>query len=160
MERKLRSGIYDATCPRFSSPVVVKFARFAWEISRLGAETRAYAWIHGHDIGPTFLGNLTEEGRIIGFVMALMADYREAMPIDLPLCEAVLSRLHRLGIKHGDTNKHNFLIHDGKATLIDFDRASRNCDAGALKKELCGLPDELHEASGRGGRVVEVDLSV
>ena len=69
-----------------------------------------YEWIDGHQIGPEFLGHLTEEGRVIGFLIERVFDCRHATPEDLSLCQHTLAKLHKLGIKHGDTNKHNFLI--------------------------------------------------
>lgn len=158
MERKLRSNVYEATCPRFNSTVVVKFARFAWEIPQLDAETSAYQWIENHQIGPKFLGHISEEGRIIGFVIEQINDGRHATPEDLSLCQLTLRRLHSLGIKHGDINKHNFLIHHGKATLIDFDSSIRDSDAKTLDDEFWMLQEELHDTSGRGGRIVESNI--
>ncbi|KAK5997053.1 hypothetical protein PT974_02404 [Cladobotryum mycophilum] len=152
---KLRTNLYEATCPRFNSPVVVKFARFAWEVPQLEQETVAYSWIEGHNIGPDFLGHLTEQGRIIGFIMSRVADGHHAESHDLSLCHQALSRLHQLGIKHGDINKYNFLIHQRKVTLIDFDNASRTASAQELEGELGDLQDQLMETSGRGGRFIE-----
>lgn len=37
--KKLRTGIYEITCPKFDSVVVAKFARFHWEIQYLENET-------------------------------------------------------------------------------------------------------------------------
>ncbi|KAJ5161370.1 alpha-galactosidase A precursor [Penicillium capsulatum] len=51
---KLRTGIYEATGSFFDGIVVVKFARFPWEIQHLENETTAYQWISGHEIGPHF----------------------------------------------------------------------------------------------------------
>ncbi|KAI0892967.1 alpha-galactosidase A precursor [Annulohypoxylon nitens] len=153
-ERKLRSNVYEVTCPSFSSTIIAKFARFEWEIAQLKRETMVYGWIEGHQIGPAFLGHITEEGRVIGFLTARIADYRHATPEDFTLCHSVLSRLHKLGIKHGDINKHNFLIHDGKATLIDFDNAWPASD-DELEAEDHELLDQLRDTSGRGGQVVE-----
>jgi tRNA A-37 threonylcarbamoyl transferase component Bud32 len=87
--------------------------------------------------------------------MGRIADCRHATPEDFPLCLSVLSKLHKLGIKHGDINKHNFLIHDGKATLMDFDNASRLASDDELEVELHELQDQLRDTSGRGGQVVE-----
>jgi len=157
-ERKIRSNVYEVTCPCFNSTVIAKFARFEWEVPQLEAETTAYEWIEGQQIGPAFLGHLTEDGRIIGFLMARIADCRHATPEDFPLCHSALSKLHELGIKHGDINKHNFLINDGKATLIDFDRASRAASHDELESELRELEDQLGDTSGRGGRAVESRL--
>ncbi|PVI01100.1 hypothetical protein DM02DRAFT_591635 [Periconia macrospinosa] len=154
MGEKLRSNVYEATHPQFDSTIVVKFARFDWEIPQLDAETSAYQWIEGHGIGPKFLGHVSEDGRVIGFIMEKISDCRHATPEDLSICQAALSRLHNLGIKHGDTNKHNFLIHDGKAILIDFDCSTQNNDAGILDEEFRGLEGQLCDGSGRGGVVM------
>jgi predicted Ser/Thr protein kinase len=152
--RTYRSNVYEATCNRFESVVVAKLARFPWEIPQLEAETAAYGWISDRQIGPKFLGHVTEEGRVIGFVMERIADCRTATVDDLSMCRSALSKLHQLGIKHGDINKHNFLIHDSKATIIDFDSASQSASAAELVAELEGLQEQLEDTSGRGGRIV------
>ncbi|GME27535.1 alpha-galactosidase A precursor [Neofusicoccum parvum] len=61
-------AITHTTCREFGAPVVVKVARFAFEIPQLDAETRAYRWVEGQNIGPVFLGHVVEEGRVIGFL--------------------------------------------------------------------------------------------
>lgn len=141
MGQRLRTNVSEVTCPRFSSTVIAKLARFPWEVPQLEAEMAAYEWIEGHQIGPSFLGHLAEDGRVIGFIITRIDDSRHATVEDFALCEQALLRLHGLGIKHGDTNKHNFLIHDGKATLIDFDVASRPTSAVALERELHAVQD-------------------
>lgn len=95
---KLRTGIYEATCSQFDTVVVVKFARFEWEIQYLENETTAYEWIHGHEIGPKFLGYLTEDDRVIGFLMERIRGAQHASPNDLAACQDVIQRLHKLGI--------------------------------------------------------------
>lgn len=150
---RLRSNVYEASHPRFPRPVIVKFARFGWEIPWLEAETTAYEWIEGHSIGPDFLGHLTEHGRVIGFIMSRVEDARHAMPHDLNLCRRALETLHDLKIKHGDTNKHNFLIHANTVTLIDFDVAVKNAGTEELRDELQDLERQLSDTSGRGGRI-------
>lgn len=159
MGQKLRPNVYEATCPRFDSKVIVKFTRFSWEVPQLDAETSAYRWIENHLIGPKFLGHLAEEGRAIGFIVGRITDFHHATPEDLSLCQLTLSKLHRLGIKHGDTNKHNFLVHDRKATLIDFDFSTRCNDAKALDEEFRTPQGKLRDTSGRGGRIVVSDAS-
>ncbi|KAI0877545.1 hypothetical protein GGS24DRAFT_446672 [Hypoxylon argillaceum] len=59
-----------------------------------------------------------------GFMMDLIADFRHATPNDFNLCCLSLTKLHMLGIKHGDVNKHNLLFQDGRIALIDFDGAT------------------------------------
>ncbi|OQE39952.1 hypothetical protein PENCOP_c006G05214 [Penicillium coprophilum] len=150
--RRLRTGIYDVKCFQFEEPVVVKFARFDWEIGYLEGETAAYHLIEGHDIGPRFLGHVTEDGRVIGILMERIANARHAGPQDLDICQKTLTRLHTLGIKHGDVNRFNFLIRDSKAILIDFDTARKCGDVRSLDQELQGLQEALESLSSRGGR--------
>jgi hypothetical protein len=131
--QKLRTGIYEGKCSLSEDTIVVKFARFPWEIQYIENETTAYQWISSHStttatpIAPRFLGHLTESGRVIGFLMERITDARHASTQDLQACRVVLSRLHNLGIRHGDTNRFNFLIRDTKDILIDFDTAQK-CD--------------------------------
>lgn len=125
---------------------------------QLKRETEAYKWIEGHKIGPAFLGHLVhlvEEGRVIGFMMECIADFRHATPDDFDLCRLALTKLHTLGIKHGDVNKHNFLVRNEKVTPIDFDCASRTVDPDVLEREVEDLQCQLRGTSGRGGRIVE-----
>ncbi|KAJ6788960.1 hypothetical protein PWT90_04197 [Aphanocladium album] len=155
--RKLRSNVYEVSCPGFDSPVVAKFARFGWEIPQLEAETLAYSWIEGHKIGPEFLGHITEQGRVIGFLMSNIPQCRHAGPEDFSQCRDALIKLHRLGIMHGDINKHNFLVSGGGVTLIDFDVAVQRATTEELDRELQALMGELEDSSGRGGVIVESD---
>lgn len=156
-EDNLRGNdIFKATHPKFSQPVVAKFARFAPEIPWVEAETRAYRWIDGHNIGPKFLGHISENGRIIGFIVEFVDNVEHAEIGDLPLCQVALGRLHQLGIKHGDNNKYNMLVHDGRVTLIDFDFAQKTDDPEDLKDEMDSLSAKLLDTSFEGG-VIEYD---
>ncbi|RAH54841.1 alpha-galactosidase A precursor [Aspergillus piperis CBS 112811] len=151
MEGKLRTGIYKVKCPQYDNVVVAKFARFPWEIQYIENETTAYQWISGHDVGPRFLGHVTESGRVIGFLIEYIRDARHAGIQDVESCREVLGRLHDLGVRHGDTNPFNFLICGGKATLIDFDTARICDDRGVLFQEMDGLAACLDDRSSRGG---------
>ncbi|KAI1175432.1 hypothetical protein F4777DRAFT_578927 [Nemania sp. FL0916] len=155
---RLRQNIHLVTHPLFSSPVVVKFAEFPWQISYYEAETIAYEWIEGSGIGPKFLGHLTEAGRVIGFILENIDGARTAELEDLEACQAALTRLHSLGIKHGDINKHNFLVRDGKAVLVDFETARNDGDKGELEAEYRRLEESLRDPSYRGGvGIIETD---
>ncbi|RHZ54869.1 uncharacterized protein CDV56_107894 [Aspergillus thermomutatus] len=149
--RKLRTGVYEVSCPLFDNVVVAKFARFDWEAQYMENETTAYQWIDGSSIGPRFLGHLTEDGRVIGFLMERITDARHAGPQDLQACQETLSRLHELGIRHGDTNRFNFLIGQSKAILIDFDTAQKCDNQDSLLEEFEDLPRRLNDSSNRGG---------
>ena len=153
---RMRQNIRIVTCPLFERPVVYKFAEFPWQIPMMEMETTAYGWIQGQGIGPTFLAHVTEAGRVIGFLIEHIPG-RIAETEDLHKCRSVLERLHALGIKHGDINKHNFLIKDGKdeAVLVDFEATVKCQNRQELLGELEGLQAQLEENSGRGGVVEE-----
>lgn len=147
---RVRQNIHHVTCPAFSSPVLVKFAEFPWQIPYYEAETTAYEWIEAKGIGPRFLGHLTEDGRVFGFVMEHIDGARTAEPQDLAACQRVLAKLHALGIKHGDINKHNFLIKNGEAVLIDFETAQKCSEKAELESEYNNLESSLRDPSRRG----------
>jgi predicted Ser/Thr protein kinase len=154
---RLRSNVCEATCSKIPGQFIVKFARFHYEIAQLERETTVYKWVEGHNIGPKFLGHLTEDGRVIGFAMSKIEEARHATPDDLDVCRQALRRLHVLGIKHGDTNKHNFLIHPHGVTMIDLDFAEQNATEAELDEELYELEQQLADTSGKGGvKVVEL----
>lgn len=120
----------------------------------LEAGTTSYSWIDDQGIGPRFLGHVTEAGRVNGFLMENISG-RTAEAADLDKCQRTLKKLHALHLKHGDTNKHNFLIKEGKgeALLIDFDVTTRCHNEQELLEELEGLQEQLEENTGRGGLV-------
>lgn len=141
----LKSHVRLASSPDFVSPVIAKFARFEWEINYYIAETQAYSWIDGHGIAPVFLGYLTENGRVIGFLIEHIVR-RRADISDLQVCRDALQRLHRLGIVHGGLNRGNFLItEEGKAVIIDFETATKSDDSQAMELEIEGLAKQLSE---------------
>jgi predicted Ser/Thr protein kinase len=148
--KMLTPNVYVASSPQFEKPIIVKYARFDWEIGYYVAETRAYSWIEGQNIGPAFLGHLTKGGRIIGFVLEHV-EGRHATVSDLHACEALVSKMHRLGILHGDLNKYNFLVAEKGVVLVDFETAQRSEDKQAMRNELEGLKEQLLDESGRGG---------
>lgn len=96
---------------------------------------------------------------MIGFLIEQIPNARHADPDDLSSCREVLARLHSLYIRHGDVNKHNILICDGRATLIDSDGAQKCTDQKALKQEFDSLPERLMDDSGLGGVEVMSDCS-
>ncbi|KAB5551336.1 hypothetical protein GE09DRAFT_1174297 [Coniochaeta sp. 2T2.1] len=153
--RRLRQNIHLASHPLFDRPVLLKFTEFPWQTPYLEAETAAYRWIAdegGAGIGPRFLGHLAEEGRVFGFILEYVGDVvRTTGPEDLDACRAVLRRLHSLGIKHGDINRHNFLVRDeGRVVLLDFETAEKGASPGELEEEERRLEESLRSTSSRG----------
>lgn len=66
---RLRQNIQRVSHPLFDTPIIFKFAEFPWQIPYFETETTAYEWIKDQDIGPKFLGHVTEAGRVMGRVM-------------------------------------------------------------------------------------------
>lgn len=148
---RLRQNIHKVTHPRFPRPIVVKFAEFPWKIPQIELETTAYQRIDGAGIGPTFLGHVTEAGRTIGFLIDFVEGSRTAGQEDLAVCQRILSKLHGLGLRHGDINKHNFLVGNESVLMIDFE-TTKECDAKEeLEEEYSKLGESLEDPSYRGG---------
>lgn len=154
MDHKIRSNVYRVTHPNFKHTMIAKFAVYPWQTDWLNDETKAYRWIDGTGIGPRFLGHLTEEGRVVGFLLEDLSEARHPEGKDLVLCQEVVTRLHNLGILHGDLNKNNILISGERAVLIDLDAAEKCEDVKALQTEFDGLLDDLKDESGKGGRTI------
>ncbi|KAH7375369.1 hypothetical protein B0T11DRAFT_345320 [Plectosphaerella cucumerina] len=148
--KRIRQNIHIVTHPSFPRPVLIKFAEFPWQIPFFEAETVAYAWIDKSGIGPGFLGHLTEEGRVIGFILEYVEDARTAETEDLAACQGLLSRLHALGIKHGDINKYNLLLRHDRVVMVDFETAERCNKSEELGAELQLLEQSLRDTSRRG----------
>lgn len=100
----------------FKASVIAKFAPCPNKMKAIVDETAAYEWIKEEDIGPKFLGHITEvnnenqEGRVIGFLLELIPDARHATLDDLPQCQETLKKLHKLGIKHGNIKGRIFSL--------------------------------------------------
>lgn len=151
-QHHVRQGVHVSTHPEFNDgrPVLIKLAVWPWEVPSMQVETAAYQWISDAGVGPRFLGHLTEgkDGRVVGFATEWLEHTRAAGPGDLDGCEKALGRLHKLGIKHGDINKHNFLVRDGHdVVLIDFEVAERECSSLELEDEMRALKSSLEDTS-------------
>ncbi|KIX01219.1 uncharacterized protein Z518_08944 [Rhinocladiella mackenziei CBS 650.93] len=164
--QRLRSNVCTATLKgnigemRAGHEVVIKFARFPWEVQYFEDETRFYERLDGQGIAPQFLGHLTEEGRVVGLVIEYIKNARHAGPEDVGECEDAMRNLHLLGMLHGDVNRHNFLVREADrrktVTIVDFENASECTEAGVFEQEIDRLRDELHLTDGKGGYHVEI----
>ncbi|KAG9251496.1 alpha-galactosidase A [Emericellopsis atlantica] len=159
--RRFRSGVHEVQYD--GAPAIAKIACFKWDIARIERETWAYSIMARHHgqhpnespIAPKFLGHLTENGRTMGFLLQKVHG-RSACVDDLTNCEALLRRLYRLGLIHGDVNRHNFLVDSVSGSgmrLVDFEHAEE-FDERLARAELLSLPAELAEETGRGATVV------
>lgn len=81
-----------------------------------------YGKLENTGLAPRFIGHVHEHGRVIGFILEKL-EGREANIKDLSSCQSALQRLHDIGILHGDANRYNFIIQDGTARLIDFEKS-------------------------------------
>ncbi|RAK88819.1 alpha-galactosidase A [Aspergillus costaricaensis CBS 115574] len=146
------SELPSSTTLEKNTTIIVKIARFEWEIPRLSRETSIYKQLQRiSDLAPRFLGHVHEHGRVIGFILEKI-EGREAGIEDLVGCQAVLKRLHGIGIVHGDVNRYNFVVRgDNTVRLIDFE--SSWLDKGAIavmRAEMESLGEQLVEGTGRG----------
>ncbi|KAH0846498.1 hypothetical protein AYO21_10149 [Fonsecaea monophora] len=165
--QRLRSNIHIATLKkdiggmRAGHEVLIKFARFPWETQYFEDETKVYQRLDGQGIAPQFLGHLTEEGRVMGLVIEYIKDARHAGPEDVDACQDTLGNLHRLGMLHGDVNRHNFLVREAggrskTVTMVDLETASECTDPDAFEDEIDRLREELRSTDGKGGYHVEI----
>ncbi|KAF5963814.1 alpha-galactosidase A [Fusarium bulbicola] len=158
----LRSGVFETLYQ--GRPAVAKIACFEWQIPSLTRETWAYCVLtqsqqpdDDPSIAPKFLGHLTENGRVMGFLMERL-EGRFACSDDLAQCTALLRKLHGLGgmgLVHGDINRYNFIIeesHDRHVRLVDFEHA-QDYDEKLAQEELKSLHAELAEETGRGSTI-------
>lgn len=153
------SGVYEIQYN--GVPCVAKIARFGWDIPRIEHETWVYSILAGYQknhpnepIAPAFLGHLTENDRVMGFLLQKV-DGERACIDDLADRTALLNRLYSLDFVHGDVNRHNFLVgrvSGGGVHLIDFEHVAL-FQEGLAEKELLSLPVELTEETGRGSTV-------
>lgn len=154
--QRLTAGTFEALChstlPLIPPPlatVIAKIARFEWEIPRIETETRIYQLLEGTGFAPAFLGHVHENGRVMGLLLEKV-EGRFASIDDIGKCKAALQQLHKLGLRHGDVNRYNFLVDADRVKLIDFEHTHENAVRDSLREELEGLAAELVDDSGRG----------
>lgn len=125
-----RQQVGIVTCPQFRGRVVYKHAPFPWMVHEIEQETAVWKRISEdqgraiHYWAPRFLGHVSEEGRIIGFLTEHIHGRPPDDEGDWEVCCEALEKLHGLGIKHGDIQKGSFVIRRGRrgdeAVLVDF----------------------------------------
>ncbi|KAK2731601.1 hypothetical protein FQN57_003276 [Myotisia sp. PD_48] len=138
-------------------PAVLKIARWEWEIPHRHTETAVYRDLtqrqdKNDPVIPEFLGHVTENGRVMGILLEkIEGDF--AYLKDLEACTRVLSKIHAMGVIHGDPNRYNFIINRSTASIrmIDFEHSWNFTEADS-REELESLPKELVEDTGRGLR--------
>ena len=148
--KQLTAMVLEARYTHFPNNVIAKIARFEWEIPRIERETLAYQLLQDSSLTPRFLGHIHESGRIMGFILEKLEGCAASIE-NMEACETVLKRLHQIGLLHGDTNRHNFLVIENGVKLLDFERFRENASPEAMQQEMDSLRVELMDDSGRGG---------
>ena len=125
------------------TPALMKIAEVP-PLDLVKAETEVYRMLDGKGAAPQFLGHITENDRIIGFMTEFIQDVRPAHAGDFEACRAALAKLHAVGYTHGDVHSGNFLIKpDGPAMIIDFEYARKTSDEATFEAEMRTLEYEL-----------------
>ena len=157
--KRLQSGVHEVLYQ--GRPAISKIACFEWQVPRIDRETWAHRILVENRLpdeapfAPKFLAHLTENDRVIGFLME-KAEGTPAGLNDLTSCQALVRRLHDLGLVHGDVNRYNFVVDrrpNGLTLLVDFEHAEGYNEDTAWK-EIESLPSELTEETGRGRPVI------
>jgi len=68
----------------------------------------------------------------------------------LEACGEALGRVHRLGMVHGDVNRYNLIVGEGRVTIVDFENRRLESDGEVMRRELESPKDQLVEESWRG----------
>jgi hypothetical protein len=129
---------------------VAKIARFEFEIPYIERESAVYRIINSQNIGPRFLGYLTENSRVIGILLDYIPARRVFTSINSEICLHVLRKLHQLNILLNDNNKFNFLVSaDGSTAFIcDFSNSQMDVDKERLLREESEIAQVLDDDSG------------
>ncbi|KAK7610722.1 hypothetical protein JOL62DRAFT_620366 [Phyllosticta paracitricarpa] len=92
--------------------VVAKIAPSNFKIGQIERETRGYQMLQqrgASHLGPRFLGHVHEGGCMMGFLLEKLEGRSHTSPEEFSRCEAVLGRLHELGLSHRDIRRDIFL---------------------------------------------------
>ncbi|KAI1841072.1 hypothetical protein JX265_011700 [Neoarthrinium moseri] len=122
--------------PLFSVPIVMKIASFpnTHNIVGIEAEIVAYRLLEGAGVAPRYLGQVTENGRVIGFLTEYIANGRTAQYSDRKACLASLSKVHSRGIVHRDPHLGNCIIgKNGEAYIVDYETSRTTNDYVAFQ---------------------------
>ncbi|KAI0973617.1 hypothetical protein F4678DRAFT_470877 [Xylaria arbuscula] len=124
--------------PSFQKPVLLNMcpwiASSKWKRS-LEAETEVYRRIDGLGMAPEFLGHVTYQGAIIGFLLEWIEDAQPITKKDKVARLKAVKKLHSLGITHGTALRYSFLKRGEDMLMVDFYNARFDNLATDTKKE-------------------------
>lgn len=104
-------------------------------------EATMYRILYGLGVTPSFLGHVTQDGAIVGFITEFV-ETREVMVVPGNMskrkaCLAALQRIHTRGVAHRDAHGENCLLRpDGSAALIDFELSAESSSRSDFDRDL------------------------
>lgn len=125
-----------------TTPILAKLAALPKDLEALAREDTMYRLLYGLGVTPRFLGHVTVDGRIVGFLTELVPSGVEQGRttrgrLKAEACLAALRRVHGKGIAHGDAHGENCLARgDGSAVLIDFELALETSAQAEFDRDL------------------------
>lgn len=128
---RLTEDVYETSW--LGRPAIMKVSLFGKRMDEFEVESWANGCVTRYQdanpamkpLIPKFLGHITENGRVIGFLMEKFIG-RHATAQDLPHCQELLVRLHNAGLLHRDPCRYNFLLDEAdseNARIIDLEHA-------------------------------------
>ncbi|KAH8159878.1 hypothetical protein CIB48_g8375 [Xylaria polymorpha] len=113
------------------SLAVMKYAPFVDTLESISREMEMYQHLQHLSFVPKYLGQVVEQGRVIGFLIEYIEGARPVnkagafRDLALDKCREALAELHLISVTHNNACPKNCLIRpNGKAVLIDFKHAT------------------------------------
>lgn len=127
-----------------TTPALAKLAASRKDLASLAHENTVYRLLYDLGITPLFLGHVTVDGLIVGFLTEYVqhkedgnATLSQPSSAKSEACLAALRKMHAKGIAHGDAHGENCLTRgDGSAVLIDFELAVETSDQAEFDRDL------------------------
>lgn len=120
--------------PEFgTTPVLVKIAD--------AHEATMYRLLYDLGTTPVFLGHVTQNDEIVGFITEFVQRHGKAAVLHAAsrkeACLSALRRMHARGIAHRDAHGENCLLReDGSAALIDFELSIETSSRAEFDRDL------------------------
>lgn len=104
-------------------------------------EAMIYRLLYDLAITPVFLGHVTQNDKMVGFITEFVQRQETTPTLGPPsrreACLAALRRMHTRGIAHQDAHGENCLLRkDGSAALIDFELSTEISSRAEFDRDL------------------------